>query len=70
MDHAEVPETLHCVWCETELSPDDAKPIKYARNPDVSDAENMQCRDFKACQERQDALDAAQRARAGMAGES
>jgi hypothetical protein len=50
---------LRCVWCGIELAWIDAAPIQYARNPDVSDEENMRCADQTACQERQDEAAAA-----------
>lgn len=50
---------VRCVWCGTELAPEDAKPIKYARLEDVPDAENMQCKDEAACDRRQEVLDRA-----------
>lgn len=45
---------IRCVWCETELAPEDAKPIKYARLDDRPDSENMQCKDEKACDSRRE----------------
>ena len=51
--------SVRCAWCRTELAPADTKPVKYARLPGASNAENMQCKDTAACQRRQDALDAA-----------
>ena len=50
---------VRCVWCEIELAPEDAKPIKYARLPGTPDEQNMQCKDDDACDRRQDALLAA-----------
>jgi len=61
-------ETVRCVWCETGLVPDDAKPIKYVRAASLPDAENMQCKDDDGCRDRQDRLDAEQRARMEAAG--
>jgi len=61
-------KNVRCPWCDTELAPEDAKPIKYARLADRPDDENMQCRDDGACQQRQDRLDAIQRARMEAAG--
>jgi len=52
-------KTVRCVWCETELAPEDAKPIKYARLIDRPESENMQCKDDAACRRRQDVLDRA-----------
>jgi hypothetical protein len=49
---------LRCVWCGTGLAAIDAAPIQHARNPGVSDEENMQCADRDACQARQDEADA------------
>ena len=46
-------ERVRCVWCEAELAPEDAKPVKYARVDDVPDSENMQCKDEAACARRQ-----------------
>jgi hypothetical protein len=56
-------KAVRCVWCEEELAPEDAKPIKYARLPSAPDEENMQCRDEAACQQRQDRIDAVLNAR-------
>ena len=52
-------KTVRCVWCEADLAPEGAKPIKYARLTDRPDDENMQCKDDGACQRRQDVLDRA-----------
>ena len=46
-------ESVRCVWCETELAPEDAKPVKYARVDDAPDSENKQCKDEAACARRQ-----------------
>ena len=62
------PESVRCVWCETELASEDAKPIKYARLGGVPDSENMQCKDEAACDRRQARLDDEQRARMESAG--
>jgi hypothetical protein len=60
--------SVRCVWCETELAPEDAKPILYARLPDRPDTENMQCKDEAACDRRQARLDDEQRAMTEAAG--
>lgn len=49
---------VSCVWCRAVLAPADAKAIEHARLRDRPDAENMQCKDYAACQRRQDALEA------------
>jgi hypothetical protein len=53
------PDLIRCVWCRSELTIESAKPIKHARLDDLPDSENMQCADYEACVQRQDALDAA-----------
>lgn len=52
-------QAVRCTWCRGELAPGDAKPILHARLPGVPDEENTQCKDDRACDLRQDALDAA-----------
>jgi hypothetical protein len=59
---------VRCAWCQTELAPQDAKPVKYARLRSAPDADNTQCRDLIGCQQRQDLIDAQLDARLRTAG--